>query len=174
MAISCGAAPCTGIDHQGTLHSALWESFCATSGFILANRCRPVLSFHLHLLLSLCSFTSPLPQLPVLLWLAEWLEYFCFRAWILSGFEAAVNQWFIISVTSDNFVGKRTTAKSTFKNKYWDRHSSESLCPKKPDKKWTPRLMKTYFCAGYMGTPAGGKKIVSHLVFWAAAIRLKF
>lgn len=98
------------------LLSPLWESFCAASGFIWADWCRPILCFHLNLLFSLCSFASSLPaafltsffclSLPSFSACLRWFEYFCLITWILSGFEAAANQRFIVSVTSVNFVEK--------------------------------------------------------------------
>lgn len=92
------------------LLSPLWESFCAASGSMWADWCRPFLCFHLNPLFSLCSFELfPAGCLSNFLSFSaslRWLEYFCLITWILSGFEAVVNQRFIVSATSVNFVGE--------------------------------------------------------------------
>lgn len=88
--------------------STLWESVTSP----LFSRWSALLSVLLHL--------YPACRLNFLS-CSERTQIFQLReTWILSGFEAAVNQRFIVSVTSVNFVGKpgRSKVHLLYENKY--------------------------------------------------------
>lgn len=80
-----------------------------------------------------------------------WLEYFWFISWILSGFEAVVNERFIFSVTSVNFVGKIWPQQGPFRKKILrqTRFRLEGFrSQKKPKEKSNPWVEKMYSSSG--------------------------
>lgn len=80
-----------------------------------------------------------------------WLEYFWFISWILSGFEAVVNERFIFSATIVNFVGKIWPQLGPFrkKNIETDKVQAGRLSqPKKPKEKSKPWVEKMYSSSG--------------------------
>lgn len=80
-----------------------------------------------------------------------WLEYFWFISWILSGFEAVVNERFIFSETSVNFVGKIWPQLGPFIKKILrqTRFRLGGFCSQKnPKEKSNPWVEKMYSSSG--------------------------